>query len=90
MSHVNPIERVMSLLNLGVQRLALARALCRVETKAVLRGAGGLRAIRSALIEAEGNSAAEPNSHTHAHGKSMHAPSVRLELAYHTSTIRSV
>ena len=81
-SYVNPVERVMSLLNLGMQGLALARVLCSPETEAVLKGAGGLKAIREALTKADGDSAGPPNSLTHAYAKSMHVPIGQLASAF--------
>ena len=57
-SYVNPVERVMSVLNLGIQGLATERAACPADTEAALKGANSMKAVQTALANADGEQAA--------------------------------
>jgi purine-cytosine permease-like protein len=48
-SYVHPVERVMSVLNLAIQGLALARAVSSDELEAKLKGASSIKSIRKVL-----------------------------------------
>jgi hypothetical protein len=52
-SYVNPVECVMSVLNLAVQSLATARAACTPETEAVLKDGSSMKQVREALAGAD-------------------------------------
>ena len=62
-SSVNPVERVMSVLNLAIQGLALAREECEADTEAALKTANGIKAVRQALTKAD--AALEGGAETH-------------------------
>ena len=64
-SYVNPVERVMSVLNLAFQGLALAREECEAKTDAALKTANGIKAVRQALTKAD--AALEGGAETHTH-----------------------
>jgi hypothetical protein len=51
-SYVNPVERVMSVLNLALQGYATARGECSPAVESALKGASSMRATRAALSKA--------------------------------------
>ena len=73
-SFVNPVERVMSVLSLGIHGLATERATCPANTEAVLKGANSMKAVRTALANVDVEQAAAPDSHTSRFAASMQAP----------------
>lgn len=84
-SYVNPVERVMSVLNLGIQGLALSRAECSPETENVLKGANSMKAIRQALTQADVGTPAGATSHTQQYTESMQQPISQIEEALEVS-----
>jgi hypothetical protein len=68
-SYVNPVERVMSLLNLALYGVALDRGDCGEGTEALLKNAGSMTARRAALSKAD--DAAQSKTHSTAFAESM-------------------
>jgi hypothetical protein len=89
-SYVNPVERVMSVLNLAMQGLALARARCSDELEAKLKGASSVKSIRQVLdavtqfvmaVDAE-MAEQEGPSKAQQYADAMRAPIEQLEKAF--------
>lgn len=57
-SYVNPVERIMSVINLCLCGLALERLRCRDETEELIKGCNSMKARRKALIGADRAAAA--------------------------------
>lgn len=83
-SFTNPVERCMSLVNLGLQGIATSRALCEPDTEAKLKNCGSMKDIRIALEAADSGSAEGQGIHTQRFAESMkHAvETVREALRY--------
>jgi hypothetical protein len=87
-SYVNPVERVMSVLNLAIQGLALARAASSDELEAKLKGASSIESIRKVLqagaVEASADDAVRvdiPKSFVQQYSDAMRVPIKQLEEA---------
>ena len=85
-SYVNPVERVMSVLNVAGQGIATARGLCAADTEAVLKNANSMKNTRQALRNADGERAHAPDSHTQQYAAAMQQPIRILENAYSSMT----
>jgi hypothetical protein len=70
-SFTNPVERVMSVINLGLQGVTTARGRCEPETEAVLQNCNSIKDIRKALQQADGATAGQEGSHTQRFAASM-------------------
>jgi hypothetical protein len=57
-SYVNPVERVMSVVNLSLYGLALERGLCREETEDLIKGCNSMKTRRKAIWRADAANAA--------------------------------
>jgi hypothetical protein len=87
-SYVNPVERVMSLLHLAVQGLALARAVSSDELEAKLKGASSIKSIRKVLHAgaavapaADAAGVGSPKSFAQQYTDAMRVPIKKLEEA---------
>ena len=80
-SYVNPVERVMSVQNLAIQGLALAREECEADTEAALKTANGIKAVRQALTKADAALEGGAQTHTDRYAASMRKPIEKIEKA---------
>lgn len=85
-SYVNPVERVMSVLNLAGQGLATARAACVPETEAALKGANSMKQVRQAFEKADAALPPGAETHTARYSAAMLEPISALEHAYGSMT----
>jgi hypothetical protein len=92
-SYVNPVERIMSVLSLAIQGLALARVVSSDELEAKLKGASSIKSIRKILqAGAAVASAADavrvesPKSFAQQHSDAMRVPIKQLKEAIRVCT----
>jgi hypothetical protein len=83
---VTPVERVMSVLNLAIQGLALARAVSSDELEAKLKGASSIKSIREVLqagaavaSAADATGVESPKSFAQHYTDAMRVPIKQLE-----------
>lgn len=86
-SYVNPVERVMSVLNMAIQGIATARAECTPPVEKVLKGAQSIKTMRAALAKPATHVAGAAKSPTEEWGEAMQVPvdqlagSLRVQLS---------
>ena len=80
-SYVNPVVRVMSVLNLAIHGLALAREECEADTEAALKTANGIKAVRQALTKADAALEGGAETHTERYDASMRKHMEQIEKA---------
>lgn len=80
-SYVNPVERIMSVINLVLYAMALARGDCGAETEAILKNCGTIKARHTAMKDEKSDG---PSVHETRFAKSMQVWCTSLRLTWCT------